>query len=78
MKFSPGQKVLVLGEHKSNMTPEMSRFIGKIVTISKKHGGNIWPYRVVECDRWVWAEYMFIDSMDSNDPNIRFKMRKGG
>lgn len=76
MKFTPGQKVLVLEKYKDQMAPEMREYIGKVVTISKKRGSAHWPYCIVECNRWVWAEYMFTDDIDSDDPNILFQMRK--
>ena len=77
MKFKPGQKVLVLGSHKRSMTPEMRKFVGKVVTISDKKSGNLdWPYYIVEDDRWVWQERFFIDELGVKDPNILFQMSK--
>lgn len=78
LKFKPGQKVIVSGELTNSMVPEMKQFIGKTVTISNKQGGNLWPYRIVESERWVWMEEMFTSTEKIVDPNILFKMKKRG
>jgi hypothetical protein len=79
LRFKPGQKVLVLEDYRDSLASRMQHFIGKVVTISSRTGNDaIWPYRIVEDERWVWMEKFFASAGEATDPNIIFQMRKGG
>ena len=74
-KFRKGQKVIVVALKPSDGIPMKHK--GKVVTISTTETGNPdWPYRIEEDKGWVWREDHFVDSKESDDPNIIFKLNR--
>lgn len=74
MKSKVGEKVLVTSAPRG--ITAMERFVGRVVTVLKIDVEMF--YFIEEAPVWVWQDKNFTGDIETIDPNVLFKIRKGG